>query len=106
MFIDNCAPYDIVRARNEVLGVLEFKPEECIPMTENSIAAIISNIQQKFPKVSMKNFQELTLNKKQTCKCPLNLKIVTLTFYANIKTQSVLTNSIWAEQEVAPTIFT
>ncbi len=51
MVIDNCVPYDIVIARNKVLGILEFEPDNCIPMAENSIAAIISDIQQKFPKV-------------------------------------------------------
>ncbi len=56
MVIDNCAPYDVVIARNEVLGILEFEPDDCIPMTENSIAAIISDIQQKFPKVPKRQF--------------------------------------------------
>jgi hypothetical protein len=59
MVIDNCAPYDIVIARNEVLGILEFEPDECIPMTETSIASIISDIQQKFPKVPKKQFTQI-----------------------------------------------
>jgi hypothetical protein len=56
MVIHNCAPYDVVIARNKILGVLEFEPEECIPMTENTISAIISEIHQKFPKVLKKQF--------------------------------------------------
>jgi hypothetical protein len=51
MVIDNCAPYNVVIARNKILGVLKFKPDECIPMTEQSVAAIISEIHQTFPRV-------------------------------------------------------
>ncbi len=32
LVIDNCAPYEVTLARNEVLGVLEFKPDKCIPL--------------------------------------------------------------------------
>jgi hypothetical protein len=35
MAINNYEPYNVVITRNKVLGVLEFKPDECIPMTEN-----------------------------------------------------------------------
>jgi hypothetical protein len=70
MVIDNCAPYDIVIARNEILGVLEFEPEECIPMTENSISAIISEIQQKFPKVPKKQFTRAEIEQKAKLQVP------------------------------------
>jgi len=64
MVIDNCAPYDVVIARNKILGVLEFEPEECIPMTENSISAIIADIHQRFPKVPKKQFTRDEIEKK------------------------------------------
>ncbi len=54
--IDNCAPYNIVLPRNEIIGVLEFEPEQCLPLNEDTVASIISNIEQKFPKVSKKHF--------------------------------------------------
>jgi hypothetical protein len=56
IIIDNCAPYDIVLPRNEILGVLEFEPEQCLPLNEDTVASIISNIEQKFPKVNKKHF--------------------------------------------------
>jgi len=56
LIIDNCAPYDIVLSRNEILGVLEFESEQCLPLNEDSVASIISNIEQKFPKVPKKHF--------------------------------------------------
>ena len=74
MVIDNCAPYDVVIARNEILGVLEFEPEECIPMTENSISAIISDIQQKFPKVPKKQFTRDEIEKKAKLQVPNEYK--------------------------------
>jgi hypothetical protein len=70
MIIDNCVPYDIVIARNEILGILEFEPEECIPMTENSISAIISEIHQKFPKVPKKQFTRAEIEQKAKLQVP------------------------------------
>ena len=49
LIIDNCAPYDIVLPRNEVLGVLEFEAEPCMPLNEDTVASIFSNIEEKFP---------------------------------------------------------
>jgi hypothetical protein len=74
MVIDNCAHYNIVIARNKVLGVLEFKPDECIPMTENSIASIISDIQQKFPKVPKKQFSQIEIEKRAKLQVPDEFK--------------------------------
>ncbi len=54
--IDNCAPFDIVLPRNEVLRVLEFESEQCVPLNEDTVASIISSIEQKFPKVMKKHF--------------------------------------------------
>jgi len=65
MVIDNCAPYNVVIARNKILGVLEFKPDECIPMTEQSVAAIISEIHQTFPKVPKKIHANQQLTKSR-----------------------------------------
>ncbi len=74
MVIDNCAPNDIVIARNKVLGILEFEPDKCIPMTENSIASIISDIQQKFPKVPKKQFTRLEIEKRAKLQVPEEYK--------------------------------
>ncbi len=74
MVIDNCAPYDVVIARNEILGVLEFEPEECIPMTENSISAIISDIHQRFLKVPKKQFTRDEIEKKAKLQVPNEYK--------------------------------
>jgi hypothetical protein len=74
MVINNGAHYDIVIARNEVLGVLELEPDDCIPMTENSIAAIISDIHQKFPKVPKKQFTRTEINQRANLQVPNEYK--------------------------------
>jgi hypothetical protein len=56
LIIDNCAPYDIVLPRNEIIGVLEFKSEQCLPLNEDTVASIISNIEKKSPIVPKKHF--------------------------------------------------
>jgi hypothetical protein len=74
LVIDNWAPYDIVLARNEILGVLEFKPEECIPLNEQTISAIILDIHQKFPKVPKKKFTQSQIEQKANLQVPSEYK--------------------------------
>jgi hypothetical protein len=66
LIIDNCALFDIVLSRNEILGVLEFESEQCVPRNEDTVASIISDIEQKFPKVMKKHFlsNEIAQNAK------------------------------------------
>ena len=105
MVIDNCAPYDVVIARNEILGVLEFEPEECIPMTENSISAIISDIHQKFLKVPKKQFTRDEIEKKAKLQVPNEYKKRYIDICLNTKKLSVLINLIWDEPTILPTEF-
>ena len=51
IIVDNCAPYNVVLPRNKILGILEFENEQCMPLNEDAISSIITNIEQKFPKV-------------------------------------------------------
>ncbi len=66
LIIDNCAPYDITIPRNEILGILEFEQEQCVPLNEDTVASIIADIEQKFPKVPKKHFSRDEIAKKQT----------------------------------------
>jgi hypothetical protein len=66
IIIDNCAPYDIVLHRNEILRVLEFEPEQCLPLNEDTVALIISNIEQKFPKVTKNTIHVMKSPKEPT----------------------------------------
>ncbi len=70
LIIDNCAPYDIVLPRNEILGILEFGSEQCQPLNEDTVASIISNIEQKFPKVPKKHFSRAEIEQKANLNVP------------------------------------
>jgi len=74
IIIDNCAPYDIVLPRTEILGVLEFESEQCLPLNENTVASIISNIEQKFPKVNKKHYSREEIAQKAHLNVPEEYK--------------------------------
>jgi hypothetical protein len=62
LVIDNCAPYKITLARNEVLGVLEFEPDKCIPLNETTISALISDYTDNYQKCPKRNSLMTKLN--------------------------------------------
>jgi hypothetical protein len=74
IIIDNCAPYDIILPRNEILGVLEFEPEQCLPLNEDTVASIISKIEQKFPKVTKRHFSFVEIAQKAHLNVPEEFK--------------------------------
>jgi hypothetical protein len=74
LIIDNCAPFDIVLPRNEILGVLEFESEQRVPLNEETVASIISNIEQKFPKVMKKHFSHDKIAQKANLNVPYEFK--------------------------------
>jgi hypothetical protein len=47
IIIDNCAPYNIVVPRNEILGVLEFEPEQFLPLNGGPSFQILNKRFQK-----------------------------------------------------------
>jgi hypothetical protein len=63
-----------VLPRNEILGVLEFESEQCLPLNEDTVASIISNIEQKFPKVPKKHFSSAETEQKANLNVPEELK--------------------------------
>jgi hypothetical protein len=70
IIIDNCAPYDIVLTRNKILVLLEFEPEQCLPLNEDTVASIISSIEQEFPKVNKKHFSHDEIAQKAHLNVP------------------------------------
>jgi hypothetical protein len=106
MVIDNCAPYDIVIARNKVLGILEFVPDDCIPMTENSIAAINSDIQKKLQKYQRNNSHEPKLNTNSTSKTMSRFTANNLKFQKLIKVslRLHLMSVEWSNERILYTI--
>jgi len=72
LVIDNCAPYEITLARNEVLGVLKFEQDKCIPLNEKTISALTSDIHGQLPKVPKKKFTRA--EQKANLKVPAHYK--------------------------------
>ncbi len=97
LIIDNCAPYDIVLPRNEILGILEFESEQCQPLNEETVASIISNIEQKFPKVPKRKFTRQEIEQKANLKvteqfihCPEDSQQVEAVVEMSWKTMTVV----------------
>jgi hypothetical protein len=53
---------------------LEFEAEPCLPLDENTVASIISNIEEKFPKVQKKHFSRAEIEQKANLNVPQELK--------------------------------
>jgi hypothetical protein len=74
LIIDNCASYDIIIPRNEIMGVLEFEHEQCVPLNEDKVASIIADIEQNFPKVPKKHLSRDVIAKKADINVPPEVK--------------------------------
>jgi hypothetical protein len=74
LVIDSCAPYEVTLARNEVLDVLEFEPDKCIPLNETTISALISDFHGQLPKVPKKRFSLAEIEQKTNLKVPAQYK--------------------------------
>jgi hypothetical protein len=65
-----------------------------LPLNEETLTSIISSIEQKFPKVTKKQFSLDKIAKKAHLNVPEEYKKDTLTFFTNTRQPSVLTKWI------------
>ncbi len=56
--IENCAPYNVVIKRNEVIGLVDMETEDLIPPEDSAISSIFSDINTKLPKVPKKKLSK------------------------------------------------
>jgi hypothetical protein len=52
--IKNCAPYDIMLERDNILGIMEIEKEDLIPLTDDFISSVCQDIHDCFPKLKKK----------------------------------------------------
>jgi hypothetical protein len=52
VMIKNCAPYEVTIERNDLMGLVEIKEDELIPLTDNTAAKICATIKENIPKTS------------------------------------------------------
>ncbi len=72
--MDNCAPYVVILPRNKIFEILEFENEQCMPLNEDAIYSIITNIEQKFPKVPKKHFSRSDIAQTTNLNVPAEYK--------------------------------
>jgi hypothetical protein len=44
IIVDNCAPYDVIIDRNDILGIMDAEPDTLIPLEDSTISSILQNI--------------------------------------------------------------
>ncbi len=74
IIVDNCAPYDIIIDRNYVIGFMDIKTDELIPMEDSTIAAILSDIDKHLPKVPKKKLTKAEIAAKANLNVPNKYK--------------------------------
>jgi hypothetical protein len=89
IIVDNCAPYDVIIDRNDVLGFMDIETDELIPMEDSTIAAILNDIDKHLPKVPKKKLTKTDI----AAMCQMNTKTAMWTYFINTKKQSVLINT-------------
>ncbi len=95
IIVDNCAPYDIIIDRNEILGIMDTESEDLIPLEDSAISAILSDIDKHLPKVPKKKLTKAEIAEKDHLNVPPEFKQNMLTFYTNTKLPLVPRNMTW-----------
>jgi hypothetical protein len=52
--VENCVPYNVILERDDILGIIEIKEEEMVPLTDDFTSSICQDIHNRFPKVKRK----------------------------------------------------
>jgi len=74
IIVDNCAPYDVTVDRNDVIGFMDIETDELIPMEDSTIAAILSDIDKRLPKVPKKKLTKTEIAAKANLNVPNEFK--------------------------------
>ena len=64
IIVENCAPYDVTLERDDILGVMETKTEELIPLTDDFISSVCQDIHNRFPKVKRKRLSREEIRRR------------------------------------------
>ncbi len=70
IIVDNCAPYDVIIDRNDVIGFMDIETDELIPMEDSTIAAILNDIDKHLPKVPKKKLTKAEIAAKANLNVP------------------------------------
>jgi hypothetical protein len=74
IIVDNCAPYDVIIDRNDVIRFMDVESDELILMEDSTIAAILSDIDKHLPKVPKKKLTKAEIAAKANLNVPNEYK--------------------------------
>jgi hypothetical protein len=74
IIVDNCAPYDVVIDRNDILGIMDAEPDTLIPLEDSTISSILKNIEKQLPKVPKKKLTKADIALKAHLNVPEQYK--------------------------------
>jgi hypothetical protein len=74
IIVDNCAPYDVIIGRNDILGFMDIETYELIPMEDSMIAAILSDIEKHLCKLPKKKLTKDEIAAKANLNVPSDYK--------------------------------
>ena len=72
--IDNCAPYDVIIDRNDILALMDRETEQLQPLEDSVISAILTDIDKKLPKVPKRKLSKEEIAAKANLNVPNTYK--------------------------------
>jgi len=74
LIVDNCALYDVVIDRNDILGIMDTETDDLIPLEDSTISAILNDIDKQLPKVPQKKLTKAEIAEKAHLNVPSEYK--------------------------------
>ncbi len=74
IIVVNCAPYDVIIDRNDLLGIMDAEPDNLIPLEDSTISAILQNIEKLLPQVPKKKLTKSKIALKAHLNVPEQYK--------------------------------
>jgi hypothetical protein len=62
--VENCVPYNVILERDDILGIIEIKEEEMVPLMDDFISSICQDIHNCFPKVKRKRLSREEIQRR------------------------------------------
>jgi len=74
IIVDNCALYDMVIDRNDILGIMDSETDDLIPLKDSTISSILQDIDKHLPKVPKKKLTKAEITQKAYLNVPEQYK--------------------------------
>jgi hypothetical protein len=98
VIIENCAPYEVVIQRNDIMGLIEIKEDEMYPLMDETTAEIWSSIKS--------NLLVMTFQDDATSRYQRSSSNNSWTYFSSTRMISAWTNTTWGWPRTKSTGFT